>query len=394
MRRRAGTRTSRAAGAGREALGRAHATGRDGIALPAVLLLMLALGSLAVAGHFAALYAVRAARATLDAHGALYAAESGWTIARAAWPDRWLGLKPGAIWASDPQALPSGDVAYAAVERTDDGSTPHRASFLVHGYGRARNGNAGRHVAIAAAVRWPHRLCCDAAVTALRRFDAPNLEAIGHNPDAQSPCAQDSARPRVRVGPDAIVSTGGADGESTATAIAVDSSLAEVTPWDDLGAGLDDRTLAAAALHRWTGDTRLTDIRPRTNTQGACDTADPRNWGAPDRPDHPCHAHRPALHAAGNLTVTGPGAGQGLLLVDGDLHLADGFAFHGVAVVRGRATLSTAASVHGHIAAAEILLDDDARVHTAPCTVRQTLAKTGAVRPAPLPDRPWVELDS
>lgn len=66
---------------------------------------------------------------------------------------------------------------------------------------------------------------------------------------------------------------------------------------------------------------------------GTCDPGD-WNWGSAAS-GSPCADHRPLVHALGDLVIQG-GEGQGVLVVDGNLTVSDGFSFRGVVVVRGR----------------------------------------------------------
>lgn len=67
---------------------------------------------------------------------------------------------------------------------------------------------------------------------------------------------------------------------------------------------------------------------------GACDKANSYNWGDPGRTTV-CANYFPVIWGKGNLSITG-GAGQGILIVDGDLIASGGATFHGPVLVRGR----------------------------------------------------------
>jgi hypothetical protein len=61
---------------------------------------------------------------------------------------------------------------------------------------------------------------------------------------------------------------------------------------------------------------------------------DPSNWGDPERPWRPCGQHFALRKSVGSLRVTG-GAGQGVLVVDGDLALDAGARFYGLVIASG-----------------------------------------------------------
>lgn len=67
-------------------------------------------------------------------------------------------------------------------------------------------------------------------------------------------------------------------------------------------------------------------------TSGACDRGVTGNWGDPI-PGTPCASYAPLIWAQGDLEMRG-GAGQGVLLVDGDLTLSQGAVFHGVVIAQ------------------------------------------------------------
>jgi hypothetical protein len=83
-----------------------------------------------------------------------------------------------------------------------------------------------------------------------------------------------------------------------------------------------------------------TGVNP-TVTNGECQLGDAGNWGAPLDEQSPCYNYFPIIHVPGSIAING-NAGQGLLLIDGDLRVQGNFQFFGIAIVRG--TLRTAGS--------------------------------------------------
>lgn len=124
---------------------------------------------------------------------------------------------------------------------------------------------------------------------------------------------------------------------------------------------------------------------------GSCDTARPSNWGDPSGTSS-CASWLPIVYAPGDLTVIG-GAGQGTLLVDGDLDLSGGVQFAGAVVVGGTLTIGPGgARVSGGVRAAEIVDAAGASV-TAPSIVRSSCALRAALiaagRLVRAGERPW-----
>ncbi len=110
---------------------------------------------------------------------------------------------------------------------------------------------------------------------------------------------------------------------------------------------------------------RIADVRPPgrvarprpATTLGEC-APGPGNWGSPD-PGHPCHRLLPVVYADGDLTVLG-GVGRGVLVVAGDLRLAEGARFDGLIVVHGHLEIAGGAEVRGAVRARLVRLRDGA----------------------------------
>lgn len=121
---------------------------------------------------------------------------------------------------------------------------------------------------------------------------------------------------------------------------------------------------------------------------GACDPSVPTNWGAPGSPDEPCGNHHPLVYADGNL-VLAEGAGQGVLLVEGDLTVRAGARFQGLVVVGGALTVEAGAALVGGARVGGEVLDgapeDDAAVRD--LSVRSS---PGLAGPFESPARSWI----
>ena len=138
---------------------------------------------------------------------------------------------------------------------------------------------------------------------------------------------------------------------------------------------------------------RLAPVAPGTVTPGpgeTCRADDPANWGAPSDLLGPCGRRQAAVAVSGDLTVVG-GEGQGVLVVAGTLRLLEGARFHGLVVVGGDLLLDGGAGLEG---AARVRGDVDvrsgARVVGRACPVLLGLAAAGPLRrpvvlPEPLP---------
>ncbi|MFQ5703385.1 MAG: hypothetical protein ACE5HT_05110 [Gemmatimonadales bacterium] len=70
------------------------------------------------------------------------------------------------------------------------------------------------------------------------------------------------------------------------------------------------------------------------SSNATCVTAAPTNWGDPYDRSGPCGDYFPLVYSLGSLQLIG-GRGQGILVVDGDLSLAPGVEYDGLAVSSG-----------------------------------------------------------
>lgn len=102
--------------------------------------------------------------------------------------------------------------------------------------------------------------------------------------------------------------------------------------WADLTALASPATTYASGTIM-TGGSGLTSMGPRI-LNGVCDKSSIYNWGDPARTTV-CANYFPVIWGKGHLNITG-GAGQGILIVDGDLNVSGGATFHGPVLVRGR----------------------------------------------------------
>ena len=109
-----------------------------------------------------------------------------------------------------------------------------------------------------------------------------------------------------------------------------DSLLSSFGVWDFT-------TLRAAARQHLAGVVSAP-IPVLDSVTGRCDPSVTTNLGEPLDPSSPCFRFFP-IASVGPGSRIERGRGQGLLLADGDLELADGFDFYGVVIVAGRLTI-------------------------------------------------------
>jgi hypothetical protein len=309
---------------------------RDGIALVAVVLALVVLEA-AVAGalFICSLEAATTGAFTRRAH-VLLAAESALAAALDGWDANAIaGLAAGDTLFVGPLALPSGS-GDARVERLR-GDT-----YLVTGRGKqpGPGGNdlagasalVGWHAPAAFASHAPAALVVGGAtdIGAGGLVDASGTGA-GCTPADTLAAATFPTAAGIAAPPTALPVR--ATGATVLGAPAVITAPHDSVAFTRFGPYLAT-ALAAAAERVEVGSIAL---GPAVGPTG-CDRAAPGNWGAHHGSGHPCEGFVPLVHAPGDLSILG-GTGFGLVLVDGDLTLEAGAVLHGIALVRGRATV-------------------------------------------------------
>jgi hypothetical protein len=123
---------------------------------------------------------------------------------------------------------------------------------------------------------------------------------------------------------------------------------------------------------------------------GGCDPGSPRDWGSPLEPMGICGNHFPLVTSTSGLALDG--AGQGVLLVLGDLELASGASFYGVALVAGDLTLRTGARISGFArVGGRAILEEGAGVVASGCVgLRAFDLSRGLKAPLPVPGGSWL----
>jgi hypothetical protein len=135
------------------------------------------------------------------------------------------------------------------------------------------------------------------------------------------------------------------------------------------------------------------------NPPTGCDISVESNWGAPSDKASPCFNYFPVIYHYGDLSISGSGEGQGILLVEGNLNVQGRIDFYGPVIVTGgvdiRGTGSDDVKFYGGVIAQDIRLDDsklsgNAMVNYSSCAIRR--AVQGSATPIPLSERSWAQL--
>jgi hypothetical protein len=111
---------------------------------------------------------------------------------------------------------------------------------------------------------------------------------------------------------------------------------------------------------------------------GSCVVDEAWGWGDPQEPWRPCGSHLPLRVAPSDLVVAG-GAGQGTLLVGGDLTLTGGARYFGLVVVRGALRVEDGSHLEGlAIAWGGLDLSTDSRLRASACWAVRALTASRA----------------
>jgi hypothetical protein len=115
------------------------------------------------------------------------------------------------------------------------------------------------------------------------------------------------------------------------------------------------------------------------------------NWGDPDGPGTPCGDRFPLIVREGDLLVQG-GRGQGVLIVTGDLRFAGASRFAGLILVGGSMAVEEESTVSGLVRVGDGLSAPDGRIEGSPCAALSALEASESLRRTkPTPAQAWTD---
>lgn len=125
----------------------------------------------------------------------------------------------------------------------------------------------------------------------------------------------------------------------------------------------------------------------------ACDLRPETNWGDPLAPSSPCSGYVPVISVRGDVTIVG-GSGQGILLVNGNLHVTSAFVFYGIVLVTGDVDIEGPTDIRGLLAAAGLRSGTSQvtqlKVRYSKCIISKDLEISSSLKP--LGSRAWKQL--
>ena len=171
-----------------------------------------------------------------------------------------------------------------------------------------------------------------------------------------------------------------------------------MTPANMLGGTTFDQLKALRTL---TLTSNVSGVGPSLTTAvpAECKTTVQSNWGAPLNSASPCFNYFPIIYHYGDLSISGSGAGQGILLVEGNLNIQGQVSFFGPVIATGavnvRGTGSDDVKFYGGLIASDVQLDDsklsgNATVLYSSCANRRALQGSGVI--TRLSERGWIQL--
>ena len=357
-----------------------------GIILPTVLMALLVLELLTVGTLTLAVQQSALARDRALATRAQLAARSAAARAPARWEDgRYQQLHLGERVTLTSNYAPD-TRTFMTVERiAADLFSLHVTSAVYRGTELAGQASAflliGAVDTDAIAAAFPAAL---AARGSLRLSGATEVDGTGSAVE----CAAHTPRPGIAVvRAEDVMSAPGVNVQGTPPVQAT-PALADPAQLARLGA----TPLTSIALAADRIETGAIALAPQ-QTAGRCEQAAAGNWGAPLDGMHACAAYYPLIYAPADLAVIS-GAGQGTLVVEGDLTLNGEVQFFGPVFVRGRLLAGNNAQIEG-----ALLVDGSerssqlhgARISYNGCAIRRALTQSPAFnRPIFRRGRSWL----
>jgi hypothetical protein len=371
---------------------------QSGVALPLALFTMVIAAVMITAVFYVGRLEQRMGYNSIASAQAFEAAETGVSAALTAWsPSSYNGMATGDSLVLPSTPVGSNSMYNTAVRRLNS------TLFLIRSEGRFLvAGQTLTRRQVARLIRLdPPPIDPQGAVTTrigLEVGGAAQVSGADVNPPAwggvcSSPGPDVAA---IRDSTGVVVTSGGCVGQTCLTGtpkVATDPAVSMGT-FTQFGVQTF-ASLSAAAEKVIPPGSNLGSLGPTFNagTPVTCRFSDQQNWGDPDDPSSPCGNYFPLVYAPGDITLSG-GSGQGILLVDGNLHLSDPVRFYGIIVVQG--TVSTdGGQVIGAVMAANqaglpTLISGTNQLNFSRCAINR--AVTGAAQPSAISERSWAQL--
>ena len=375
-----------------------YSRGESGFSLPLAVLVMAVLLPLGLFGFALARQELRTHTRGNSAAIAFYAAETGLGRALEFW-DRPEIAETGVPFAVTEGTLDNGASYRVEATLLDDASNVH-GLFSIRSEGRAPNGVTQQTGLMVATISLGSPT--KGALRSLERVRVAGKAEVNGLDMVPTTWADDCPPDLVDEAGITMADTtrmtksGGAQVQG-APPIAADT---DTTGYFNFGDITYDEVASLANITLPDG-TNISGSEPVATytADGSCDTSNDSNWGEPEADNQPCSDWFPIIHAPGNLTLSGSGAGQGILLVDGDLSICGGATFYGPVVVKGVVkSCGSGFQMIGGVVAGESDLNPSggmvvgaSQIQYSACVVQRAISRSRAGRPRPLAERPWFQ---
>ena len=386
-------------------LDRLPVNSRHGFAMPVILIVLVALSAGAMFFVHGAGDERMIGRSLREANQAFYAAEAGVNDVVATWDleEYHLGLDlSGDSLDLGWRALGGGLEYHTLIRRTDPGVGRRAFSLRVTGRGTREGG--GRSVRYVTFLAYPADLDIKGAIEGgFERFeqdDGASFSGLDVSPPGWDPeiCGplEDKAGvtwhdgDEVRIRDEAL-----AEGNPV---VAIDPTLnpTNIFEWGEF---TYDDIVALADIIVPSANAAAGVIKPHTTGGGeTCWTTPWKNWGDPSDPSAACGDYFPVIYRPGDLRIrNGKGAGQGILIVDGDLRIEDDFEFTGIIIVKGEVLIEDSVKINGAIISGDrtrlhdgtAAQDGLSHVQYSSCAVERALVGAGLYKVRPITGRSW-----
>lgn len=337
---------------------------REGFALPAAMLAMVVMSTIAVAALAISNDEQRTGRAVRESGPAFYAAEAGLRGVWSAWPDSLLKLlAQGDSLVGTTQTLPNGSTYRTRIYRW----APTLYGLVSEGRGA---NDVGGEQWLSQLVRYgdPNKIgrCCEGPALVDGDVSLTNglssIDGIDQHPagwEAAGACDGGlENKPGVVIrdatdfykdGPSVLDGQPGLQQDTSIN----ESTFSDFGPdktWGDL------KGEAEGTLGAWGLPEQVYFPAPSYNGDGSCNTADPNNWGS-DNPADPCFDFFRIFLAQGDVALQGPGYAQGLIILDWDevagigteIDFEQGAVFNGIILGKGCIELQGGSVMRGAV---------------------------------------------
>ena len=368
----------------------AHWEGRDGFAMPVVLLALGVMTTIAVAALTTATDEQKSARAVREGSRAFYAAEAGLWESWANWPADSIvsGMAQGDSLDLGWKSLDDGGEYRGQISRWG----PTTFGLMVESRGA---GPLGGQQWLSLLVNYKFKLgrCCDAAalVDGVVEFDDTVDEISGQDTHPPGWESAGVCQNGLEDKPGLIM--------KDTTQVIHDNGTGVI---EGVPPMVEDTTINDATFDSF-GNKTWADLKAQANhivgsslsplpsySGGNCDTSDPENWGSND-PNDPCFDYFPIILIQGDVDAE-DNYGQGILILDWDpitltgseIDLEDGMVYNGIILGKGcievqrGAVLNGAAFVDGKYGATDLCDPDmpldinaDGKVQYSSCAVER-----------------------